>query len=345
MHDLSALLKREWLEHRTALILPPSIMLGLMVLALLVGVVFSSRITVDINFDEDTAGTPRSHNLLPQTRAKIYMVQSGAYTPSNSGFRAMNVAAPDAAHTAALMQIAENSSGEKFSIGPEDATDGILDGSGFDHLQSYLAVPFLIVMLFITFMLAINVTWDERKDRSILFWKSMPVSDAKAVLAKFAFLGWVTPWATVAAILMAHIVLAVVLDFYSDENLILRLLTDSGFYSNTSFLLLSVILLGFWLAPVYAWLMFIGAATPRSPLLAATFIPIILMVLEKILFDTDVIWSFIVQHLTPSPLPMTDDNWSKLPQFFANPGLWIGLAIAGGLLGTTIHFRRRCNEV
>lgn len=343
-----ALLKREWLEHRTALLFPPVALLALMVLALFAGVVFSERVKIDIDFDDSPTQAPSRHlhapidrspfeqkwEQKPREQSRFFMVDSQGSNHadlshahfSHADFRAMPVASPPPLD---------------FEVDSDGET---MDADGFSKLQLYLAAPFLAVLLLVVFMLAVNVTWDERKDRSILFWKSMPVSDTRAILAKFVFVGWITPWATVAAILVAQFLIAGVLDFYSDEALLVHLATDAGFYTGVLQLFVGALLLGFWIAPVVAWLMFIGATVRRSPVLWAVLGIVVFAGLEYALFNTSTIGPFVLRHMWAETLPENPDGGLTLPstRFLADLGL--GVAIGTVLLAATVWSRRRFNE-
>ena len=76
--------------------------------------------------------------------------------------------------------------------------------SKLEALQHGIAEPFRYIFVIVAFFALIGCIYDERKDRSVLFWKSMPVSDASTVLSKIIFVLWLAPLATVAAILLAQ---------------------------------------------------------------------------------------------------------------------------------------------
>lgn len=56
-----------------------------------------------------------------------------------------------------------------------------------------------ITLFFVVFFYLIGALYDDRKDRSVLFWKSLPVSDAETVLAKVVTATWVAPLISFAA--------------------------------------------------------------------------------------------------------------------------------------------------
>ena len=70
-----------------------------------------------------------------------------------------------------------------------------------DLFRVGVASPFQFVYFFIVIFVLLGGIHDERKDRSILFWKSMPVSDLDSVASKILLAVWIAPLATVAAVL------------------------------------------------------------------------------------------------------------------------------------------------
>ncbi len=226
----------------------------------------------------------------------------------------------------------------KFDIDSDD----VVDGGSFQNLQAVIAAPFFILLVLVLTVLSVSVTWDERKDRSILFWKSMPVSDTKVVLAKFVFLGWLTTWATVLAVIIAQVIIAIVIDIYSAEALIAHLLTDVGFWSGLAQLLMFGLWFGVWLAPFLAWGMLVGSAAPRSPTLIAFIVPLLLFVFEELLFDTSYFSRFLAQQIDLDFSPGDDNGFPVTGEALATKSL--GLIMAGALLAATVWSRRRFNE-
>jgi ABC-2 type transport system permease protein len=79
------------------------------------------------------------------------------------------------------------------------------------------AVPLLATLAFVVFFFCVGALYDDRKDRSILFWKSLPVNDALTVLSKLLTALAVAPLLTLAIatvtgwVLLAMLALAAVL--------------------------------------------------------------------------------------------------------------------------------------
>lgn len=197
---------------------------------------------------------------------------------------------------------------------------------------------------------SLDALYAERRDRSILFWKSMPVSDLTTVLAKVTIplavlplLSFVITVATQALMLMG-----------SSLILIGSGLSETTLWSYSSLFHFPVMLLyhivtvhGLWYAPIYGWLLFISAWAPRAPFVWAFLPPFLIGGVEKLAFNTTHFFNLLLGRLmgpdvpTPPGASMMDIMASLGPlQFLSEPGLWIGLAIAAAFLAAAVRLRR-----
>ena len=96
-----------------------------------------------------------------------------------------------------------------------------------------VSMPFYWILLIVLFIGSIACMHDERKDRSVLFWKSMPVSDTQTVVSKYVYLVWLAPIATIIAILIAQVYLLVVLSAFVEDGMAGRLWSESGLITYT----------------------------------------------------------------------------------------------------------------
>jgi len=193
---------------------------------------------------------------------------------------------------------------------------------------------------------SLDALYGERRDRSILFWKSLPVSDLTTVLSKFTIPLIILPLLSFA--------IAVVTQF-------VMLLLSSGLSAGTlgarmSFFHLSLMLLyhiltvhGLWYAPLYGWLLLVSAWAPRAPFIWAFLPPFVIWGVEKIAFRTSHFVGMLQYRLTgPEPSATTARSGNLMEmmsaltpvQFFSTPGLWVGLAVAVILLATAVRLRR-----
>src|SRR5690606_24960537 len=62
-----------------------------------------------------------------------------------------------------------------------------------------------MVLYFVVLFYCINTLYEERKDRSILFWKSLPATDTMTVLSKLATAVLVAPFLAIIATMLLHV--------------------------------------------------------------------------------------------------------------------------------------------
>jgi ABC-2 type transport system permease protein len=190
----------------------------------------------------------------------------------------------------------------------------------------------------------------ERRDRSILFWKSLPVSDLTTVLSK----------ASIPFVVLPLLAFAIVVATVSIMLLLTTLvLLGSGISVATAwkpelfqmglmllYHLITVHIL--WYAPFYGWLLLVSAWARRAAFLWAALPPLVICAVEKIAFNTThfaaMLWDrfqggaeAITVHGTMPIDPMT--HLTPL-RFLVSPGLWIGLIITAGFLAAAVRLRR-----
>ena len=204
----------------------------------------------------------------------------------------------------------------------------------------------LIVGLFYS----LDALYGERRDRSILFWKSLPVSDLTTVLSKLTIPLVILPLLSFAISLVTQFIMLLVSSVIllgSGVN-IAALWTQVSFF-HVSFVLLYHLLTvhGFWYAPLYGWLLLVSAWAPRAPFIWAVLPPFVISGVEKIAFNTSHFLMLLQERLVGSGDTMEPNGAPKdlmatlIPDhFFARPGLWIGLALAAVFLAAAVRLRR-----
>jgi ABC-2 type transport system permease protein len=204
------------------------------------------------------------------------------------------------------------------------------------------------IALVVGLFYSLDALYGERRDRSILFWKSMPVSDLTTVLSKLAIPLVVIPVLSYAITLVTQFIMlllssAVLLG--SGAN-IATMWTQGAFFRSTLDLFYHMLTVhGLWYAPLYAWLLLVSAAAPRAPFVWAALPPFVIWGVEKMAFNTTHFLSLLMVRLTgPSDpeMPRNADFMSTLipHHFFDQAGLWAGLAVAAVFLVVAIRLRR-----
>jgi ABC-2 type transport system permease protein len=193
----------------------------------------------------------------------------------------------------------------------------------------------------------------ERRDRSILFWKSLPVSDLTTVLAKASIPLVLLPALTFAiTVAMQWLMLLV-----SSVVLPASGLSVTELWTNLSFFRMSLLLLyhvltahALWPAPIYCWLLLVSGWPRRATFLWAALPLLAIAGVEQIVFHT---WHFAalvggrligavpsVASTSPDMFPTDPMTHVALGSFLSSPGLWIGLAVAAMFLTAAVRLRR-----
>lgn len=237
---------------------------------------------------------------------------------------------------------------------------GKMRAMSFDvHHRDAIATPYDIVaglMMLTTILINVfycaDTLYGERRDRSILFWKSLPVSDLTTVLSKFAIPLVILPLLSFAIAVVTQFVMLLL----SSAVLLGSGLSVGTLGARMSFFHMSLMLLyhiltvhGLWYAPIYGWLLLVSAWAPRAPFIWAFLPPFVIWGVEKIAFRTSHFLGMLQYRLTgpePSTTAARSGNLMEMMsaltpvQFFSTPGLWVGLAVAAIFLATAVRLRR-----
>ena len=192
----------------------------------------------------------------------------------------------------------------------------------------------------------------ERRDRSILFWKSMPVSDLTTVMAKFTVPMLAVPLVAAAIALAAQVVMMVTVSIVLAAKGM-----DPGYPWEifplprmTVVMLYGVMVHALWYAPIYGWLMLVSAWARRAPLLWAVVPFIAIMAVEAITMGSSSFASAIRYRLVGAMTEAFSVDAMKTPvmqlsqldpaKFFGNSNLWLGIAFAIACLAGAVRLRR-----
>jgi len=222
---------------------------------------------------------------------------------------------------------------------------------GIERPYDFVALMLMAISFLVAVFYCIDALYGERRDRSILFWKSLPVSDGTTVLSKMSIPVVVVPLVTFAITVATHIAMLVL-----SSAILLGSGTRSAALWNELPLthiwrMLFIHLLaghGLWYAPIYAWFLLVSAWARRAPLLWAVLPPLAVGAVEKIAFNTSH-FAVILQHRfaggpsvgwPPTGVSMEAMTPFTLGELLGSPGLWIGFAVATAFLAAAIKLRR-----
>ena len=228
------------------------------------------------------------------------------------------------------------------------------------HQRAAIEQPYdlaAMMMIFIVFIVGVFYCLDalhgERRDRSILFWKSLPVSDLTTVLAKATIPLVVLPLVAFAITVCVQVIMllqtSVVLIFHGLSPA--TTWTHFPIFQNWLVLLYGLVAIALWHAPIYGWLLLVSGWARRATFLWAVLPLIAIQIFEKITFGTSYFGSFVkhrVMGFAPHAFGFhgqghpTIDSLSQLTpgRYLSSLGLWLGLAVAAVFLAAAVRLRR-----
>ncbi len=140
---------------------------------------------------------------------------------------------------------------------------------------------FLLVLYIVLFFFILGCLFDDRKDGSIQFWKSLPISDTETVLSKLITAMIFVPLVFTAVFtlyMLANMVLTSLLLMFHGQNPWPLVWVPANLGKGVLTMLMGAFTQMLWALPIYGWLMFSSAWTKRRPFLFATFIPLLVAV-------------------------------------------------------------------
>jgi ABC-2 type transport system permease protein len=222
--------------------------------------------------------------------------------------------------------------------------------------QWALAQPLFITMGIVVAFYLLDCLYAERKDRSILFWKSLPLSDGLTVGSKLMVAAVVVP---LGAFLLASASDLVYAGIFA-VRIPHAISWNTYEWLRTELVLLLECVLGvLWYAPIAAALLLFSAWIRRNPILWATLIPVVAPIVEYVALRTHYIWRFeqyraggIWHKLVSGPDVFEKAGFHNLPPVgavldtfniggaFTDVDLWMGVVAAAAMAYAAARVRR-----
>ncbi|MEQ8801149.1 ABC-2 transporter permease [Haliea sp.] len=353
------LIQRELQEYRVSLCWTPLLVAGALTVLILAGVLVANQFS---NLGQVMLQAVMQEQSVDGLNLKIGVIVDGngtrvteIVTETGSDSTAADGPVRDDYQVETAPELADEqlwdfSSDWTFSPVPPVAPDSNGNGAApVDTLNPLLHgvhVFMLVILVFVTFNYLLGCLYTDRKDRSILFWRSMPVSARDEVLAKLAVALLVAPAIFIAASLLAQlatVLLAMLLVLRMDLDPFAVVLGNIQFGRLLLDQLGGWVLTALWVMPVYAWVLLASAAARRSPFLLAL-VPVLgLVLLEAMLLGSSHFGAAVTNHLphynsgrSAVGFYLFGPDWANLDYL----GLVLGLLVAGVLLAATVWLRR-----
>ncbi len=256
-------------------------------------------------------------------------------------------------------------------LGPEELREfgGVIDAS------LYMAASWpLIVLTFVVFFYCLSCLYDDRKDRSVLFWKSLPVSDRDTVLSKVGSAVVVAPALAIAAgiaTMIGSMVLYSGLVLLHGGNPLTLLWGPASPLKVAGNMIASLPVYALWAMPTVGWLMLCSAWARSKAFLWAVMIPVFAGIfvtwfdmMQFFNLEAAWFWKNVVARVLFSVAPGTWFDAARIghidadgPQAvhalvnlqttystLASPSLWIGVVAGALMLIGAVRLRRWRDE-
>lgn len=245
-----------------------------------------------------------------------------------------------------------------------------------------VAAPLYLAMAFTVFFYCMNSLYGERRDRSLLFWKSLPVSDTATVLSKAALALLLIPLGTVVLALATAIVITMIglgVLAANGPNLLPQLL-GSGQVWLTAVKLVSLLpVYMLWALPTVGWLLMVSSWARSKVFLWAVGAPLITAALLAwankmggLAIDVEWLFQNVISRLLISVVPgswfsvdtlhvavenagratrhndpsgVLDAIYTQSWAALGTPHLWLGVLAGVVMIGVAIWMRQRREEV
>ncbi|MDX1454107.1 MAG: ABC-2 transporter permease [Gammaproteobacteria bacterium] len=231
-----------------------------------------------------------------------------------------------------------------------------------------IAVAFFIVGAVLVTFYVLDSLYSERRDRSILFWKSLPVTDLQTVMSKWIAGFVVLPVFLIAAAVVTTIVVNILFSFallIGGGNPWTLVWSHFSLFGGTFAVVVGYLVEALWYLPWFAWLMLASAWAKKGPFLWAT-LPIgAVWIMEEIVFGTNHVVQFLGERLVPFSSDIAQGSTetvrlfggrlsydgglgaqplSVLGELLVTPGFWGGLIFAAACTAGAVMLRRYRDE-
>ena len=214
-----------------------------------------------------------------------------------------------------------------------------------------LGLPIVIALGFAVLAYCLSAFFDERKDKSIVFWRSLPVSDSFTVLSKLLVAILVAPLLIIPALLFLHLVAVTTGSiFFAVSDIVPFMWTWEAYpWFDWIRIILGLWCQTLWSLPVLTWVMLTGAYS-RKPVVAAVLPPVVVTLVENVALSSNLFFDSLLERLQPwsraNSFPKEYENLrvsevSDIPLLFGMVEFWSGILVGGIFICLTIYFRNK----
>lgn len=317
MNQLPILLKREFWENKGIFLYVPLTLSALVILLILL-----TAFVVKVNVEVDEEGTNQGSR---GDRDFEWRIEASDTRPVQD------------VYIAKLQELSHKEAWEQ-----EEALAGLL---------RIVSGPIRVSLWFVIIFYLLGSLYEDRKDRSVLFWKSMPVSDAMTVVSKLLAAVILAPaiaFLFILATQLSALVIASILAISAEVSVWSTLWGPAQLYTYWPLVLAALTLQAFWSLPIYGFVMLVSSYARSVPLIWVLAVPAVIALVEKMLLPVDLFTDFFFNHLRPLSVGVEPGDlrgWPDLLQISFSLDMGFGVIAGIGLLVATVWLRGRSDEI
>jgi len=229
-------------------------------------------------------------------------------------------------------------------------SDGKLAPFVYGFLSFFIWLSTLVSIYYL-----LGSLYDDRKDRSILFWKSMPVSEFQNVLTKFVTALFIVPIIALIVAFLTGLVLALIGGVWLSSlgvDSFSAIWSELGIFSAFFYTFVFSIVTSVWVAPFFGWILFVSSISTKPPILLAVVPPLVLIILERMFLGSSyflaIIGNYIpdFSHVESIAIFGFDTLFLAMTKsFLTDISFWFGMVLTVGFVAGSIWFRNNRYEL
>jgi ABC-2 type transport system permease protein len=211
------------------------------------------------------------------------------------------------------------------------------------------AIMLILTASIVGVFYCLDALYGERRDRSVLFWKSLPVSDLTTLLSKATIPLIVLPLVTFLIVIITQLLMLL----WTSAILITHGMSPAStwtyfpLFGNFFILLYGLAAIALWHAPIYGWTLLVSGWARRATFLWAVVPFLAIAFFEKITFGTSYFASMLKDRLMGFAPKAFAFNMHSVdcPQltpgtYLSSPAMWFGLLFAAAFIAAAVRLRR-----
>ncbi|MGI9249978.1 MAG: hypothetical protein ACR2PR_02105 [Pseudohongiellaceae bacterium] len=198
-----------------------------------------------------------------------------------------------------------------------------------------LALAFVVALVICNLSYLGDALYQDRKDMSMLFWQSMPVSNLATVFSKIVTITLLLPLGHLVMFVLVHLILLGWLVFEPDSSMELAVVgkLSLAFLYSMLLLYLTIILNVLWVFPLVGWILLFSAFARRIPLFWSLGVYILISLIEDLLIGTQFLANWGASRRAFPVVLSPEDFFNYLLNYDILIGVLLGsILVAGAVL-------------